>query len=124
MHKDIIFLDVREGDLFNALRPNEIFDVIYWNITFLPYIPRDRVLEPLDHAIYDGNGRLLDRCLTQAKKYLVKNGTLILGYSDTHGSMGLFHGLAQKYHWRVEEICRFSDYKTISFILCRLTERN
>ncbi len=77
-------VDVRRGDLFEAVHPGETFDLILANP---PYLPAPRVDRP-DHRWDAGaDGRaVLDRILARAPQHLRPGGTLVLVQSALAGT--------------------------------------
>jgi len=75
-------VSVRQGDLYDALAPDERFDMIYWNSNFIE-VPHDRVLESdLDHAFFDPGYGTHRRYLGGAASHLNEGGRLLLGFSS------------------------------------------
>ena len=75
-------VDVRQSDLFDALRPDETFDLIYWNSNFA-LAPSD--FEPqsdLEHAFFDAGYATHRRFLAEAGDHLSAGGRVLLGFSD------------------------------------------
>lgn len=79
-------IDVREGNLFNALHQNEQFDIIIFNPPYLPTI-KDQLIGDdgwYDKALDGGKSGLevTIRFLKQVKKYLKKDGFVYFVFSS------------------------------------------
>ena len=75
-------ISVRHGDLFEALEPDERFDLIYWNSNFID-VPHDHVFETeLDYAYFDPGYLVHRRYLRGAASHLNSAGRLFLGFSS------------------------------------------
>lgn len=102
-------IEVRGGDLFSPIGPNERFDIIFWNTPF-GYGPASSILE---QAVFDPGYRSTHRLILESREYLKKNGRLLIGFSSTLGKLHLVKkfceeaGLALRliyYEWS-EEVC-------------------
>jgi len=83
-------VDVRLSDLFDALDPDEKFDLIYWNSNFA-LAPRDFVTETdLQYAFFDPGYETHRRFLAGVGRHLTEGGRLLLGFSDL-GSWSELH---------------------------------
>lgn len=75
-------VDVRESDLFDALGPDERYDLIFWNSSFA-FAPEDFELdEDFQHAFIDPGYVTHRRFLRQAGGHLAAGGRLLLGFSN------------------------------------------
>jgi release factor glutamine methyltransferase len=73
---------VLRSDLFEALGPDERFDLIYWNSNFAEP-PSGFVNEtPLHHAFFDPGYETHRRFVSEAPSYLSDSGRLMLGFSS------------------------------------------
>jgi release factor glutamine methyltransferase len=73
---------VVKGDLFEALQPDERFDLVFWNSSFVEP-PAGHVNEgEFDRAFFDPDYRTHERFLREAPRYLRPSGRLVLGFSD------------------------------------------
>jgi release factor glutamine methyltransferase len=78
------------SDMFDALGPDERFDLIFWNSPFIdpgadagPARPaRDEQREHLRQAVFDPGYRAHERYLSGARARLTADGRLLLGFSD------------------------------------------
>ncbi len=79
-------IEVRQGNLFYPLHPNETFDQIVFNPPYIPDIP-SRPIGWLDKAWNGGpSGRIwINPFLTQASRYLRKGGILLIIQSSLSG---------------------------------------
>lgn len=69
-------VDFRHGDLFGPLRPDERFDVIFWNTPVFGEKPED----DLDRAVTSENHECLDRFLREGGSRLREGGRLCVGF--------------------------------------------
>lgn len=75
-------VDVRESDLFEALRPDERYDLIFWNSSFA-FAPEDFELDDdFQHAFIDPGYATHRRFLRHAGDHLAEGGRLLLGFSN------------------------------------------
>ncbi len=84
-------IEVRHGDLFSAVNPSEIFDVILFNIPFPPWKPKS----PWQEANFDEGHQLLRRFLNQAMSFLTAGGRIGMTWSDL-GDTACLHDLLRK----------------------------
>lgn len=73
---------VLRSDLFSALRPEERFDLIYWNSNFAE--PPDGFVNSteLHHAFFDPQYRTHRAFVAQAPGFLAPGGRLMLGFAS------------------------------------------
>lgn len=71
-------VDVREGDLFSPLRPDESFDVILFNPPYMDGEARDL----LGRALHDPDKSIATRFFAGAKAHLAEGGHLRVLYSS------------------------------------------
>lgn len=69
-------IEFRHGDLFSPLRPDERFDVIFWNTPVFGEKPED----DLDRAVTSENHECLDRFLREGRSWLREGGRLCIGF--------------------------------------------
>jgi release factor glutamine methyltransferase len=75
-------VDVRESDLFEALGPDERYDLIFWNSSFA-FAPEDFELgDDFQRAFVDPGYATHRRFLRQAGDHLTEGGRLLLGFSN------------------------------------------
>jgi release factor glutamine methyltransferase len=73
---------VLRSDLFDALGPDERFDLIYWNSNFVEMKADFVNSTDLHHAFFDPGYQAHTRYLQQAPAHLTEGGRLLLGFSD------------------------------------------
>jgi len=75
-------IKVIESDLFSSIK--EKFDTIIFNP---PYLPEEKDLKVKDKALYGGEEgiELIERFFLQVKKYLNKNGIILMVFSSITG---------------------------------------
>jgi len=81
-YQDVI--DVREGDLFGALRPDERFGLIFWNFPFA-YVEPGTPRTPLQKSTLDPGYADVRRYITEGRNWLRPGGRLTLGLSEMIG---------------------------------------
>lgn len=95
---------IYEGDVFDPIPDGQEFDVIFWFAPFMHVnIERDK-LSYLEKSVFDPRYQSLRKYLSGARQYLRPNGRLLLGFSSSHGEIGVLKKLAKEYHWIVDVI--------------------
>jgi release factor glutamine methyltransferase len=102
-------MKVIEGDMFSPLENDDLFDIIFFNIPFCHRNCKTDELTILGRSLYDPEHDLLHRYFKEGKQHLRANGRMILGYSTTHGDIGLMYQWAQKYNWEVTLLSKIGD---------------
>jgi len=97
-------VSAKKGDVFDPLRKNKQYDVIFWNTLFMHCEKKSLTL--LEKALYDRNYKSLQRYLSEADNYLKDDGRLLIGFSKTHGHWEVLEKLARKYNWKLKVIAR------------------
>lgn len=92
LHKLDRQMEVRQGDVFSAIRPEEKFDCIFWNVPF-GLVPKSRKLSPMEHAVFDPGYNSIRTYLEKGPRHLKTNGRLLIGYSNTLGKPNLLSKL-------------------------------
>jgi release factor glutamine methyltransferase len=73
---------VKCSDMFDALAPEDRYDMIFWNSNFVE-APDDFVnASPLHHSFFDPAYRAHCEYLSRAPAHLTKHGRLLLGFSS------------------------------------------
>ena len=76
---NIVNMEVRYSDLFSGIKPEEKFDIIYWNMPF-GFVADDYVHENvLEKSIFDPGYNILKKFLKESPKHLTKTGYLLIG---------------------------------------------
>ncbi len=75
-------VDVRKSDIFSKVRKEETFDIIYWNMPFMPAPVDFRYSSDLEKGLFDPGYKLTDRFLREAKEHLKKGGIVIVGTGE------------------------------------------
>jgi release factor glutamine methyltransferase len=86
-------MEVREGDIFEALRPDERFDLIFWNVPF-GYVEPGYQPTPLQRSCLDPGYEATRRYIHQGRGFLKPGGRLILGFSSVIGRLPLVEEIA------------------------------
>lgn len=86
-------MEVREGDIFEPLRPGETFDLIFWNVPFA-YVEPGLVPTPLQRSTLDPGYEATRRYIHQGRAHLKPGGRLVLGFSSVIGRFELVQRIA------------------------------
>lgn len=98
-----VTLDVRLSDVYSAIKLQETFDIICWNMPFIPESNEYQYESMLERGLFDPGYRLTDRLLKETPKYLKPKGKLLIGSGD-FADLKRFHELAQQYEYNVKLI--------------------
>src|SRR3989344_6029451 len=80
-------VEVRQGNLYEPLKPNEEFDTIFWNTPF--GFVEDENVPDLEKAVYDPAYKSTEKFIEEAKQHLKKGGRVLIGFSTTLGRLDL-----------------------------------
>lgn len=83
-------MEVRQGNVYDALKEWEKFDTIFWNTPFA-YIEGE--VPDLEKAVSDTLYRSTERFIKEAPQHLREGGRVLIGFSSTLGRLDLI----QKY---------------------------
>lgn len=107
LHNVEHLVEARVSDIFSALKQNETFDAIFWDI---PQSHTDKKeLSDLEKSVFDPNHQLLQKFLSQAARHLNTNGKVYLVYSKTHGNESFLRACAEIYHWNMVELANLGE---------------
>ncbi|KKU77789.1 MAG: N-methyl-transferase [Parcubacteria group bacterium GW2011_GWA2_47_64] len=87
-------VEVRQGNIFESLKPDEKFDTIFWNTPF-GFIEQDEVPD-LEKAVYDPHYKSTERFIKEAKEHLKKGGRVLIGFSTTLGRLDLLQNFVDE----------------------------
>ena len=87
-------IEVRLGDLFEGLRPDERFDTITFNFPFVPWEPRT----PWQRDNFDPGHALLRRFIAGVGARLDRGGRVAMTWADI-GDTALLHALARAHRF-------------------------
>lgn len=87
-------IEVRQGDLYAPILPNEKFDTIFWNTPF--GFVEDEEVPDLEKAVYDPQYKSTERFIKEAKLHLKKEGRILIGFSTTLGRLDLLQKFAKE----------------------------
>jgi release factor glutamine methyltransferase len=76
-HNLIDKIDVRLGDVYEPLRPDERFDLVFWNIPF-GFLDRDEISID-EKALFDPGYQAFKRYIGGSADHLKENGRLLFG---------------------------------------------
>ncbi|MBT4856863.1 class I SAM-dependent methyltransferase [Candidatus Uhrbacteria bacterium] len=96
-------IDVRFGDVYSALQPNEKFDVIFWNTPF-GLIPDNAEITDLQRSVYDPGYMATERFILDAKQHLNPGGVVYIGFSSTLGKLDLIESFAERSGFTLKKI--------------------
>jgi release factor glutamine methyltransferase len=75
------------GDLFEAVDPDEKFDIVFWNTPFIE-APADRPYrKQIERAVFDPGYGLLRRFFQDVRPQLAEGGLVYLGTSEIMGNL-------------------------------------
>jgi methylase of polypeptide subunit release factors len=86
-------VEVRHGDVFGPIGPEERFDLIFWNVPFA-FVEPERQLTPLQRSTLDPGYGSLRRYVVEGPRHLAPGGLLTLGFSSTLGRLDLLEEIA------------------------------
>jgi release factor glutamine methyltransferase len=92
-------IDVRQGNLFNALQPEEKFSLIAFNPPFMDGCPNDW----LEAAMYDSDYKTLKRFFSEFPGFLKPSGRLLIVFSEA-GNVQMLEALMQKSGMKFEMV--------------------
>lgn len=95
-------IDVREGDVYDALLPTEKFDTIFWNTPW-GFVEGEPVPD-LEKAIRDPGYKSTERFIKEARVHLKENGRILIGFSSTIGRMDLLEKFVQEAGFTMHKI--------------------
>ncbi len=104
-------VDVRQSDVYSALKPEEKFDVIYWNMPFSFREP-NTALSTLEEAVYDPGFRKHEEFVKGAADHLKAGGILLMGISSTLGNVDVVQKFAQEAGIQFEQVAEMRDPDT------------
>lgn len=78
---------VYQGDLFSPIKNKEKFDIIFWAMPF-GFVNKNK-LNKLEESVFDPNYKSIRKFIKDSRKYLNKNGRLLIGFSTTLGNYEL-----------------------------------
>jgi methylase of polypeptide subunit release factors len=99
-------VEVRQGDVFDPIRPDERFDLVFWNMPF-GFVEADRRLTPLQRSTLDPGYASARRYITEGRRYLKPEGLLALGFSSTLGRRELIAEFAAEAGLEPRTVHRF-----------------
>lgn len=99
---------VLQSDVYSALRPDEKFDTIYWNVPF-GFKPEGVQLTTLEEAVYDPGYRKNREFIMGAKAHLKPGGKLLMGVSSTLGDLAAVQRFAKEAGIDFEQIAEMKD---------------
>lgn len=92
------------GSLFEPVKKNHRFDVVYSNF---PYSHIDKPVEELDtleRTLFDPGYKFMETLIKEAHEYLADKGHFVMGFSNEIGDLSRLSELAGKYGWHLQPI--------------------
>jgi len=86
-------VEVRHGDVFDPIRPDERFDLIFWNFPWA-WIEPDFQPTDLQKSCFDPGYRAIRRYITEGRRLLRPGGRLTLAISTLIGRYDLIQEIA------------------------------
>jgi release factor glutamine methyltransferase len=116
---------VRESDIFGALLTDEKFDIIYWNMPFMPIEEGYSYQNVLERGLFDPGYKITETFLSESKKYLNGGGKVLLGtggqnFADLEKTKLLM--TKNKFHYRTVVAEQSLEISPVEFILFELTK--
>lgn len=93
-------VEVRLGNLYEALKPNEKFDVIFWNTPF--GLTEEENIPVLERAVYDPGYKATERFIKEAKQHLKEDGRVLIGFSSTLGRLDIIERFVKEAKMKLE----------------------
>lgn len=87
-------VEVRQGDLYDALKNGEKFDTIFWNTPF--GLVEDKGISNLEKSVYDPGYKATERFIKEGRQHLKNDGRLLIGFSSTLGRLDLLKQFAEQ----------------------------
>ncbi len=96
-------ISFRYSDVFSAVKSDEKFDTIYWNLPFI-YMSDDYLFQSmLERGLFDPGYRITERFLREACTYLNEGGRVVAGLGS-FADLPRFSGLADRFGYRCTEL--------------------
>lgn len=117
---------VMRSDMFDALDPDDRFDVIFWNSNAIEAPADFAYTRDIEWSVLD-RGYVAHRTyLREGPKRLIEGGRLFLGF-NSRGNFELLERLAKEAGLRISEInvtSHIFDDRTVDFLLLELIKTN
>lgn len=120
-------IDIRLGDTFSVVGDGEVFDVIYWNMPFMPAKDTYKHASMLERGLFDPGYKILDRFLREANRYLKEDGRVIIGTGEgAFADIAVFTTLLKKHGYTESLLVReqSEEVNPVFFRLYELRSRN
>ncbi len=101
-HKLENIVEIRQGNLYEPLKKDEKFDVIFWNTPF--GLIENKNISDLEKSVYDPNYKSTEQFIKEAPKHLKKGGKLFIGFSSTLGKLDLIKKFAKEANFNLKLI--------------------
>jgi release factor glutamine methyltransferase len=103
-------IEMRQGNLYEPLRPEEKFDTIFWNTPF--GLVQQEDIPDLEKSVYDPNYKSTEQFIKQAKQHLKQDGRLLIGFSTTLGKFDLLEKFAKEAGFQLRQIYQVQSQET------------
>jgi release factor glutamine methyltransferase len=107
-------INLHQGDLFELIPTTEKFSVVVFNLPFMEGKPKT----PLELAMYDEGYRTMSRFMQNVRKYLSKDGRVLIAFS-TAGDVNYLHKQINLAGFNYEKLLS-ECINEIDFFTCRL----
>lgn len=87
-------VEVREGNLYEPVKDDEVFDTIFWNTPF--GFVDDAEVADLEKAVYDPLYKSTEIFIKEAGRHLKSGGRILIGFSTTLGRLDLLQKFVQE----------------------------
>ena len=94
LHKVNRTVEVRMGDVYNALESGEKFDTIFWNTPF--GLLEEQTISDIEKSVYDPGYKSTKRFIMEAVEHLKEGGKVLIGFSTTLGQFDLLQAFTKK----------------------------
>lgn len=116
-------IDVRHGDLFQPLLPDECFDVMYFNHPF--NWSDQEVSDMLDRAGFDYRYETIEAFIKGAKHHLAPTGRVLLGTGsiarlDLIEHFATLYGYSSRVAWKTTQPLEVGSAETLDFMILEL----
>ena len=117
-------MEVRYSDIFSNVGKDEKFDIVYWNMPFMPATEDYEYASMLERGLFDPGYQLTDRFLREARDHLEDGGRVLVGTGEGEfADIPKLLALAKQYGYDTRLLVRkeSSEINPVAFRLYELT---